>query len=96
MRPAFLGGGTSQDHAAGLPQESVNPPKNPLGPYTKVPTVDGILRQVMEGYAAVKGQSVPLNGSSCAQVKAWRIVALDGERASASGGASQNLRLRTK
>jgi FAD/FMN-containing dehydrogenase len=50
----------------------------------------------MEGYAAVKGQSVPLNGSSCAQVKAWRIVALDGERASASGGASQNLRLRTK
>ena len=54
------------------------------------------LSQVSEGCAAVQGPSVTLNGSSCAQVKAWRIVALDGERASASGGASQNLRLRTK
>jgi hypothetical protein len=54
------------------------------------------LSQVSEGCAAVQGPIVTLNGSSCAQVKARRIVALDDERASASGGASQNLRLRTK
>ena len=47
------------------------------------------LSQVSEGCAAVQGPSVTLNGSSCAQVKARRIVALDDERASASGGASQ-------
>ena len=35
------------------------------------------LSQVSEGCAAVQGPSVMLNGSSCAQVKARRIVALD-------------------
>jgi hypothetical protein len=52
--------------------------------------------QVSEGCAAIQGPSVALNGSSCAQLKARRIVALDGERASASGCASQNLRLKDK
>ena len=37
-----------------------------------------------------------LNGSFCTQMKAWRIVALDGDRASAGGSAFQNLRLKDK
>ena len=49
-----------------------------------------------EGCAAVQGPSVTLNGSFCAQVKARRILALDCERASAGGGASQDLRLKDK
>jgi hypothetical protein len=44
--------------------------------------------QVSEGCTAVQGPIVTLNGSSCAQVKARRIIALDGERVSASGGES--------
>ena len=51
---------------------------------------------VSEGCAAVQRPSVTLHGSFCAQVKARRIVALDGERASASGGAFQILRLKDK
>jgi len=39
---------------------------------------------------------VTLYGSFCSQVKARRIIALDGERASASGGASQDLRPKDK
>ena len=49
--------------------------------------------QVSEGCTAVQGPIVTLSGSFCAQVKARRIIALDDERASASGGASQDLRL---
>jgi len=55
-----------------------------------------LVSQVLEGCAAVQGPSVTLNGSFCAQVEARRIIALDGERASASGGASQDLRLKDK
>ena len=51
-----------------------------------------LVSQVKESCAAVQGPSVTRNGSFCAQVKAWR-TALDSERASASGGASQDLRL---
>jgi len=55
-----------------------------------------LVLQVKEGCAAVQGPSVTRNGSFCAQVKARRITALDSERASASGGASQDLRLKDK
>jgi len=39
---------------------------------------------------------VTLNGSFCTQMKAWRIVALDGDRAGASGSVFQDLRLKDK
>ena len=37
-----------------------------------------------------------LNGLFCTQMKAWRIVALDGDRVDASGSAFQDLRLKDK
>jgi hypothetical protein len=49
--------------------------------------------QVLERCPAVQGPIVTLNGSFCAQVTAWRIISLEDERASVSGGASQDLEL---
>ena len=49
--------------------------------------------QVLERCTADPGPIVTLNGSFCAQVTAWRIIALDDERASVSGGASEDLEL---
>ena len=43
--------------------------------------------QVLEDGAAVEGPIITLNGSFCTQMKAWRIVALYGDRASTSGSA---------